>query len=261
MQNKIIKLLILVIIVLTFIWFKNDILYFLVDLKNSFYRTIIEEDRYQLLLTGLLYTIIISLASILLGTIFGGFVCYLRRSKNTILKNIGKIFIGILRGVPITVLLLVFYYVLFESVDINPVIVSIIAFGLYFSAYAAEVFRSAIDSIHKSQIESAYSLGFSKTQTLKYIVLPQAISYALPVYKNEVVSLIKLTSIAGYISVMDLTKASDIIRNRTYEAFFPLILTAIIYFLICYFVGKLLDVIYNKINTRSSSQENKNVRI
>ena len=126
---------------------------------------------------------------------------------------------------PITVLLLIFYYVIFGKININPIIVAIITFSLYFSAYTSEIFRGAYLSLNKSQIISSYALGFNKIQTIHYIVLPQILTYIIPVFKNESVSLVKLTSIAGYISIMDLTKASDIIRNRTYEAFFPLIST------------------------------------
>ena len=114
--------------------------------------------------------------------------------------------------------------------------------------------KGAYASINKNQIYSAYSMGFTKKQTLRFIILPQVLSYMIPVYKNEMVSLIKLTSIASYISIIDLTKASDIVRNRTYEAFFPLIFTAFIYFLICFLLGKLLDYADKRMNPRRFSK-------
>lgn len=227
----------------------NNVSSFINNLVNSFNRTLIDENRYQIFLKGLSSTVIISVLSIIIGTILG-LVLFLFGRKR---KSINKITTGIIRllqGIPITVLLLIFYYVIFGAVDINPIIVAVITFSIYFSAYAAELFKGAYASINKNQIYSAYSLGFSKTQTLRYIILPQVLSYMIPVYKNEIVSLIKLTSIASYISIIDLTKASDIVRNRTYEAFFPLIFTALVYFLICFLLSKILDFIYKKINPR-----------
>ncbi len=241
------------------ILFKDNIIEICKPIYNSFYRTIIEEDRYILLLRGLNATLQISILSCIFGTILALGSCYIRRADNKFVSTLGKIYIIVIQGVPITVLLLVFYYVIFGSMDINPIIVAVITFSLYFSAYTAEIFRGALNSININQIQASYSLGFSKIQTLKYIILPQALSYTIPVYKNETVTLIKLTSIAGYISIMDLTKASDIIRNRTYEAFFPLIVIAIVYFLICYVVSKCLNYFYKKVNPRCK-EEQKNVK-
>lgn len=223
---------------------------FIVSLYNSFYRTLIEEHRYVLMLTGLKYTLLISIFSILLGTLLGIMICFFRTNRNKYLKSSAKVFISVVQGTPIPVLLLIFYYVIFGNINISPLLVAIIAFSIYFSAYIAEIFRGSIESINKNQIEASYSLGFSKFQTIIYILLPQALSYIIPVFKNEVVSLIKLTSIAGYISIIDLTKATDIIRNRTYQAFFPLVFTALVYFIICNLISRLLDAFYKKINPR-----------
>ena len=223
------------------------------NFNNSFYRTLLFEERYKIFLKGLTNTILISVLSILLGTILGFILFILSRKEKTIQK-ITTIFIRLLQGIPITVLLLIFYYVIFGMIDINPVLVAVITFSIYFSAYAAEVMKGAYASINKNQIYSAYSMGFTKKQTLRFIILPQVLSYMIPVYKNEMVSLIKLTSIASYISIIDLTKASDIVRNRTYEAFFPLIFTAFIYFLICFLLGKLLDYADKRMNPRRFSK-------
>ena len=223
------------------------------NFNNSFYRTLLFEERYKIFLKGLTNTILISVLSILLGTILGFILFILSRKEKTIQK-ITTIFIRLLQGIPITVLLLIFYYVIFGMIDINPVLVAVITFSIYFSAYAAEVMKGAYASINKNQIYSAYSMGFTKKQTLRFIILPQVLSYMIPVYKNEMVSLIKLTSIASYISIIDLTKASDIVRNRTYEAFFPLIFTAFIYFLICFLLGKILDYADKRMNPRRFSK-------
>ena len=249
------KTLFKIIIIILFLFlisivFKNEFVNLFNNISNSFTRTLILENRYILILNGLKATMIISILSILFGTILGTILCFIGRSKIKTLSKIVKIIIKFMQGIPITVMLLIFYYVIFGTISINPIIVAVITFSIYFSAYISEVLKGAFDSINYSQIEAAYSLGFSKFQTIKYIILPQTLSYIIPTYKNEVVSLIKLTSIAGYISIMDLTKASDIIRNRTYEAFFPLIITAIIYLIICYLVGIILDKLYKKINPR-----------
>lgn len=245
----------IVIIFLLFLlyFFRISIFNFLLGVYRSFYRTLIEEERYILILNGLKSTILISFFSIIFGSIIG-FLLFLLRRKNKLLKNLIKIMVSIIQGMPITVLLLIFYYVIFASIDIEPMIVAIITFSLYFSAYISEVFRGAYSSINKNQIISAYSLGFNKVQTLKYIIFPQLMSYIVPIFKNESVSLIKLTSIAGYISIMDLTKAGDIIRYRTYEAFFPLIFIALIYFVLCFIISKLLDLVYKKVNRRKEKR-------
>lgn len=240
----------LITICLLFI-FKDNIIIFLDSTRISFRRTIIDENRYILLLNGLKNTLIISIFSILFGTILGILLFFIQRLNNNMIKVLTNILIRFLQGIPITVILLIFYFVLFGNININPIIVSIMAFSIYFSAYIAEITKGAYQSINRIQIDSAYSLGFNKIKTIKYIVIPQVLGVVIPVYKNEVVSLIKLTSIAGYISIIELTKASDIIRSRTYEAFFPLIFTALIYFLICYIIGKIFDLLYKKINPRA----------
>lgn len=257
MKNKIIKISSIIILLIVLVLLKNDIYDFILNLSDSFYRTILEEQRYKLLLNGLYSTLIISISSIFIGTLIGIIIYKIRKSSYKFLGKLAKAFVKFVQGVPITVMLLTFYYVIFGKINIEPIIVAIIAFSLYFSAYVSEIFRGTMDAINVSQIQSAYALGFTKYQTFKHIILPQALVYIIPVFKNEVVSLIKLTSIAGYISIMDLTKASDIIRNRTYEAFFPLIITALIYFMICYFVGKALDYMYKKIYPRKYAKGDK----
>jgi len=250
MKNKVINCILIILFLLIILIFREDVLNIINSIYNSFYRTVIEEDRYILFLKGLGATIVISFFSIIIGTVLGFVLFFLQRIKVKIFDIFSYVIVRFLQGVPITVLLLVFYFGIFSSVNIGPLVVAIIAFSIYFSAYVAEIFKGAYASINKMQIEAAYSMGFTKIQTLKYIIIPQVLSYIIPVYKNESVSLIKLTSIAGFISVMELTKVSDIIRNRTYEAFFPLIFTAILYFIICYLFSKLLDYINKKVNPR-----------
>ena len=243
-------LVILLVLTIVAVYNRENIINIFGKLQNSFIRTVIDEKRYILFLAGLKSTLLISFLSIFIGTLLGFILFLLYKSRLKSLNVISYMFVRFLQGVPVTVLLLTFYFGIFGSINIEPMIVAIIAFSIYFSAYVCEIIKGAFLSINKTQIDSAYSLGFTKFQTFKYIIVPQVLSYVIPVYKNESVSLIKSTSIAGYISVMELTKASDIIRNRTYEAFFPLIFTAMIYFLICYIFCKLLDFMYIKTNPR-----------
>lgn len=249
------KMFIILIMIFIMFIYKNEILIIINDILHSFYATLIEENRYKLLLNGLFSTCIISIISILLGTMIGVVIYYIQKCKLSFFSKIFNFYIKLMQGIPITVLLLMFYYVIFGNVNINPMITAIITFSLYFSAYVSEIITGAMASINASQIHSAYSLGFNKLKTFRYIIFPQVLVYIIPVYKNEIVSLIKSTSIAGYISIMDLTKASDIIRNRTYQAFFPLIITALIYFILCYALGKILDLLYKKINPRNYERE------
>ena len=139
------------------------------------------------------------------------------------------------------------FYVVLANSGMSAVLVSIIAFSMNFAAYASEIFKNSIEHIDKSQTEAGVSLGFTKAQAFIYIVLPQALRLIMPIYKGEVISLVKTTSIVGYIAVQDLTTAGDIIRSRTFDAFFPLILVAIIYFVVAWLFSKILDVIGNKI--------------
>ena len=141
-------------------------------------------------------------------------------------------YISVLRGIPVVVLLMLIFYVVFASVNISPVLVAVLAFGMNFAAYVSEIFRSGIEGVDKGQSEAGIAMGFTRTQTFGFIILPQMIQRILPVYKGEFISLVKMTSIVGYIAVQDLTKASDIIRSRTFDAFFPLIMVAVLYFLI-----------------------------
>ncbi len=215
------------------------------SIKRSFYRNIIEERRYMLLWDGLKVTLHISFFSALLGTILGAFICYLRMSRNRVLSNIAKVYIDVMRGTPILVLLMMMCYVAFTQFDNTPV--AIITFAMNFAAYVSEMFRTSISSIDRGQTEAGIALGFTPVRTFCHIVLPQAIRRVLPVYKGELISLIKNTSIVGYVAVADLTRASYIIRGRTFDPFFPLLMVALMYFLIAWLFTYILDRIGNKV--------------
>jgi polar amino acid transport system substrate-binding protein len=154
-----------------------------------------------------------------------------------------RIYISILRGTPVLVVLMMIFYVVFASVNIDPVFVAVVAFGMNFAAYVSEIFRTGIDGVDKGQTEAGIAMGFTRVRTFLYIVLPQTVRRILPVYKGEFISLVKMTSIVGYIAVQDLTKASDIIRSRTFDAFFPLVMVAILYFLISWVLMQSLEYV------------------
>ena len=213
---------------------------FLEGLAESFRNNFIVENRYQIILDGLKTTLIITVFAVILGTVLGGAICWLRMNRSRFLQGIGKIYVEIMRGTPILVLLMIMYYVVLAPLNTSGVIVAIITFALNTAAYICEMLRTSIEGVDKGQTEAGLSLGFTKTRTFFGIVLPQAVRTVIPVYQGEVISLLKSTSIVGYVAVMDMTKACDIIRARTFEAFFPLILIAIIYFIIAWLIGRLL---------------------
>jgi len=223
---------------------------FIEGVKNSFYQNLIVENRYKMVLQGLWVTIIISVFSLILGTLLGFLICFLSMSKNKLLNWISKIYVGILRGTPMVVLLMIIFYIVFAKVDINPIIVAIIAFGLNGGAFIGEIIRSAILTVDKGQIEAARSMGFSSTGTFFIVTLPQAIRVGLPVYKSEFISMMKQTAIVGYIAIVDLTKVGDIIRSRTYDAFFPLIAVAVVYLITIGVFILLFDMLYKRTDKR-----------
>ncbi|MCL2056088.1 MAG: ABC transporter substrate-binding protein/permease [Oscillospiraceae bacterium] len=216
---------------------------FLERAKESFYRNLVLERRYMLVLNGLLATVALSLLALVFGTLLGGLICAMRMAGNTAVRGIAKVYISILRGIPVLVVLMVLYYIAFASVDIDTFLVAAIAFGMNFAAYVAEMFRAGIESVDKTQREAGIAGGFSPFQTFIYIIMPQAAALVLPVYKGEFISLVKMTSVVGYIAVQDLTKAGDIIRSRTMEAFFPLIMVAVLYFAISWLLSLSLTYI------------------
>ncbi len=211
--------------------------------RDSFYNNIIKERRWMLILQGLGYTVFISILSLLLGTLLSVGVCAMRMSKRPWISGIAKYYIIIIRGIPILVLLMILFYVVFAKLGVDAVTVAIFAFSINFSAFASEIFRSGLEGIDPGQKKAGIAMGFTNFQTFRYIILPQAVKQVLSVFKGEAGGLVKMTSVVGYIAVMDLTKASDIIRSRTFDAFFPLIIITIIYFILTWLLGKALDLL------------------
>lgn len=217
---------------------------------ESFKSNIIHENRYLLIWEGLKTTVVISVLSTVFGTILGGLICFMRMKKSRLINFPARAYIAILRGIPVLVVLMLIFYVVFASVNISPVIVAVTAFGMNFAAYVAEIFRTGIEGIEKGQTEAGISMGFTRVGTFKTIILPQTVQRILPVYKGEFISLVKMTSIVGYIAVQDLTKASDIIRSRTFDAFFPLVMVAVLYFFISWFLMLSLEFVEQRTNPK-----------
>ncbi len=222
------------------------------EMGEGFYNNLIQEKRYLMVLEGLYQTLLITLLASILGTVFGGIICAMRMSRHRAFGSFAQAYINLLRGIPVLVLLMLLFYVVFASTGLNATLVAILTFSLNMAAYASEMFRTAIESVDRGQKEAGIALGFTSVQTFIYIVLPQAVRTVMPVYKGELISMLKMTSVVGYIAVMDLTKASDIIRSRTFDAFFPLILVAVIYFICAWLLGVGLDALNRKVSSRKT---------
>jgi polar amino acid transport system substrate-binding protein len=224
---------------------------FWAGLSRSFYNNVIKEQRYLLITAGLWETVKIAFFSILAGTLAGGLVCALKRSKKRVLNLVSNVYIKLMQGIPVLVLLLIVCYVFFANISFSLTAIAVIAFGAYFAAYVCEILNSGLDSVDKGQREAAIALGYTKTQAFIKHILPQAVIQALPIYRGESISLIKNTSVVGFIAILDLTKASDIIRSRTYEAFFPLIMVAVIYFIIAWAMTYGLKLLEKRLDVKS----------
>ena len=211
------------------------------SLIESFMNNLIAEDRYRMILDGLQVTLLITLCAAVLGTLLGGLVCWMRMSRRAWLRQVAKVYIDLMRGTPVLVLLMLMYYVVMAPLDATGIVVAVVTFAMNTAAYISEMLRTAIQGIDRGQTEAGLALGFTQRQTFFKIVLPQVIKAVMPVYQGEIVSLLKGTSIVGYIAVADMTRASDLIRSRTFDAFFPLIVTAIVYFLMAWLIGLLLQ--------------------
>ena len=213
-------------------------------------KTFIEGDRYMWLLEGLLNTLIITLGALVIGVIIGALIAITKyfcegNKKLRAFSWLCDLYTTVIRGIPITVLLLMFFYIVLVSAD--GVTVAIIAFGINSGAYMAELIRSGINAVDKGQMEAARSLGMSKGQAMAKIIFPQAIKNILPAIGNECIALLKETSVAGYVTVVDLTRAANLIRTNTNDAVNPLILLALIYLVMVVIMTNLLSVLERRL--------------
>ena len=213
-------------------------------------KTFIEGDRYLWLVDGLINTLIITLGALIIGVIIGTLIAITKyfcegNKKLRIFSWLCDLYTTVIRGIPITVLLLVFFYIILVSAD--GVTVAIIAFGINSGAYMAELIRSGINAVDKGQMEAARSLGLSKGQAMAKIIFPQAIKNILPAIGNECIALLKETSVAGYVAIVDITRAATNIRNKTFDAVNPIILLAVIYLVMVVIMTKLLSILERRL--------------
>lgn len=220
---------------------------------NSFYNSVIYDDRYKYIFEGLFHTILIAFFAVIIGIIIGTVIAIIRNNyevnkKFKVLNSISKMYVDIIRGTPVILQLMIIYYVIFKSVNINILVVGVIAFGINSGAYVSEIIRAGINSIDEGQMEAGLSLGLKYSEVMRLIILPQAIRNILPALGNEFITLLKETSVGAYIGIVELTKASDIIASRTYDYFFPLIIIAIIYLIMTLGLSKLVNVMERRLN-------------
>lgn len=213
---------------------------------DSFRQNFIDEDRWKYLANGLGTTLLITFFSVLIGIVLGFLVAIirstrLRTGKLAVADFICNIYLTVIRGTPVVVQLLIIYFVIFGSVNISKIFVAILAFGINSGAYVAEIVRGGIMSIDNGQFEAGRSLGLNYAQTMRYIIIPQALKTVLPALANEAIVLLKETSVAGYIAIADLTKGGDIIRSQTFSPFLPLISVAVIYLVLVMFLSYLVS--------------------
>ncbi len=235
----------------------------LMGLVAEFQRVIIDGDRYKFIITGLQNTFIITFGALAIGIILGILVAAIRTSfdKNresmklrggvgyyilAVLNAICKFYLTVTRGTPVVVQLMISYFVVFASAD-NGVFVAIFAFGINSGAYVAEIFRAGIMSIDHGQFEAGRSLGFNYFQTMRFIVIPQMFKAVLPTLCNEFIALLKETSVAGYVGVIDLTKAGNTIAGRTFEYFIPLLTVAAIYLVLVMILSWLVGILERRL--------------
>ena len=229
------------------------------ELKEDFILCFVEGDRWEWITQGLVNTLIITFFALIMGVVIGLLVAAVRSTydKNgealkrrggagyyvlKILNSICNIYLTVIRGTPVVVQLMIMYFVIMAS-STNGVLVATIAFGINSGAYVAEIFRSGIMSVDNGQFEAGRSLGFNYVQTMTHIIIPQAFKNVLPTLCNEFIVLLKETSVAGYVGVMELTKAAELIRGRVFLAFMPLIAVALIYLAMVMILTKLVNIL------------------
>ena len=218
---------------------------------DKLYETFIVDDRYMWMVEGLGNTLVITFGALVIGVVIGTLVAVAKyycegNKKLRFISWLCDLYTTVIRGIPMTVLLLLFFFVLFVSAR-NGVPVAVAAFGINSGAYMAELIRSGINAVDKGQMEAARSLGLSKSQAMVKVVMPQAIKYILPAIGNECIALLKETSVAGYVAVVDVTKAATNIRNKTYDAVNPIILLALIYLVMVVVLTRLLAIMERRL--------------
>lgn len=201
-------------------------------IRVNFEKTFLRENRYMLFVEGIKVTLLINVLSVLFGTVLGFAVYLLCRKGGKVPLLITRFCVWLIQGLPVIVLLMIVYYIVFRDVDVDPVTVSVISFSLVFAATIYNLLNMGVKAVSTGQLEAAYALGFTDTRAFFKVILPQALLHVLPSFRSQVVALLKATAVVGYISVQDLTRAGDMVRSRTFEPFFSLIAVAVMYFVL-----------------------------
>lgn len=218
---------------------------------DKYIETVIDTGYYKWLLDGFGNTLLITLGALLIGIAIGAVIAITKYFGEDVpamkpLCWLCDLYTTVIRGIPVVVLLLITFFIIFASSD-NGVMVAIITFGINSGAYMAELIRGGIQSVDKGQMEAGRSLGLSKLQTMVKIVFPQAVRYILPAIGNEMIALLKETSVAGYVAVRDVTKAGDQIRNLTYDSVSPLLTVALTYLVLVVLMTALLSKVEKRL--------------
>ena len=216
---------------------------FFAGLKQSFYRTFIKDKRYRLVLSGFLTTLITSFMSGIFGLILAFCLVFLRHKDSRLINRLIGIYTSLVAGIPAVVILMVLYYIVFGKSGLSAIIVAIIGFSIIFAARAFGVIWNTLEGIDPGQREAALALGYTEARAFRELILPQAQRGYRPLLVAQFVSLVKETSIAGYITVVELTRAGDLIRSRTMEAFFPLLSIALIYFVLIWLLERIAGLL------------------
>lgn len=220
---------------------------------DTLYNTFIVGERYKTLIQGFEKTLIITVGALILGVVIGTVVAIIKvfaaqNKKLRPLEIICNFYLTVIRGTPVVVQLLISFFIIFTNAK-DGTWVAIITFGINSGAYVAETIRSGIMAIDAGQMEAGRSLGFSMIQTMWLIILPQAFKNILPAIGNEMIALLKETSVAGYVAVVDLTKAGNQIKNTTYDQINPIMLVAIVYLVVVIGLTKLLKILERRLRS------------
>ena len=213
------------------------------ELQLRLYLSFVYEDRWKFFLDGLWMTLLLTAVSFVLGSLVGALFCAMKLSRHSWVRKVTNAFISFLVQLPTLVLLMLFVYIIFGESPLSVTVIVLFGLILKAGAYISDIFWTAVTAVNPGEVEAAHTLGLTKLQVFRYITLPQAITTALPVYKNQFIITMQETSIVGYLAIMDLTRASDVVTSRTYDAIFGLVVVSVLYLFIGYLGNLLLGLL------------------
>ena len=215
---------------------------FFEELYKQIYVTFLHEERWRFFVDGFWMTLFLTFTSFILGTLIGILLCKLKMAGYKWVQRVTKIFTSLLIQIPTLVLLMLFAYIIFGTAALPVVVSVIVGLTLKTACYMSDIFQTAVGTVAPGEVEAARTLGMTKFQAFWYIILPQTIKTALPVYKNQFISCLQETSVVGYLAILDLTRASDIVSARTFDAMFALVSVTLVYLIIGWTVGAIIDL-------------------